>query len=378
LAQGAALYLVLSANAFADFSSCGKTSDQLVSFRDRDGYIELAAAYTEECAGQSLLLGEGQVFLDRIRGAEDAASRRTAVRQAVLLLESQLNDETLSGGEANSTALAVMRKELECERYALESQEALRRADCENNLESRDGTVMLQKWWPRAGEGPVFEESFVVPFFAAHEECRGMDPTPGSACDRVFDREFLPVLEFQSVMHSQVRPAANQKPAEVIAADYSALHERWKSYLSDTGFQYPWELTLNRKFRGGFEEVARREDAPTSRYIVAHPTLAVAYSDASPDGSQTRLMGVVKIVGYKWWKYSGRRAKNVWGISATATLADLPEVNDTGIGIMVEYDQFAIGWSSHGGDSVVSLSLDLGAVLRGPDSLEGWLSKLGK
>jgi hypothetical protein len=322
------------------------------------------------------LLAEGQLFLDRIRAADDAAARRAAVRQAVVLLESQSQEATSTTGAINASALAAMRHELACERHALESQAALDRANCENNVESSDGTVMLQKWWPRAAEGPVFDASFVTPFFAAHDECRGSQPAPGSACDQAFNSEFLPVLEFQSVMHAQVRPAANKKPADRITADYSALHKRWKSYLSDTGFQYPWELTLNRAQRGGFEEIARREDAPTSRFVVAHPTLAVAYSDASPDGSQTRLMGVLKMVGYKWWKYSGTRAKSVWGISATATLADLPEVRDAGLGIMLEYDQFAIGWSSHGGDSVISLSLDLGALITGPDSIEGWLSKL--
>lgn len=67
----------------------------------------------------------------------------------------------------------------------------------------------------------------------------------------------------------------------------------------------------------------------------------------------------------------------MFGLSATAVAADVPGVNDVGYGVMVEYNQFALGWSSHGGDNVISVSVDLGALLSDrPDTLQGWLEKL--
>jgi hypothetical protein len=366
-------YLLLTGVANADFASCGTSEDELNQFRSNKNYIQLAAAYVNDCATHSQLLGEGQVFLSRIRSADDA-NRANAVRQTTVFLISRFDEEFGDSNCVNATAKAEMRKGLECTRLSMESvsEEMLGKASCDL-YPSEDGTVSIDHWRPIAEQGPVFTEAFVVPFGDCANRMAGSDPD----CQKAFEKNFLPILEYQSIMHSQVRPIANQESAEKVVAYYSASHERWKSYLADTGFQYPWELTFNRWKRGGFEEIARREEAPTSRFIVAHPTVAIAYSEASPDGDQMRLMGVLKLVGYKWWKFSSNRAMNVWGISATATLADLLGVSDGGYGVMVEYNQFALGWSSHRGDAVVFVSVDLATFLRNrPDTIDGWLKML--
>ena len=368
---------LLAQNTWADFSQCGKsTEEELNSFRTGKNFTQLAADYIKECASHSALVDEMTVSLERISIAEDNAIRARQVRETLSLLITKLNARTTPIGNVNSDALEAVRRGLECEQLAVTSQAALDQAQCEDNLHSEDGTVSLQAWQAEARR-PIFKSAFTDPFGALAGGCGGKKFGEDTACDDAFVKGFLPILEYQSFMHVKVTPAANDKRVQEIAAGYSSSHEQWKSYLSDTGFQYPWELTYNRARRGGFKEIATLKPAPTSRYILLHPTVAIAHSDESPDGEQVRVMGVLKVYGYKWWSYKGDRASNVWGISGTLNVADMPDVDDEGYGVMLEYNQYALGWSDHGGDNVISLSIDLGELWADqPDTLQGWLDKI--
>ena len=64
-------------------------------------------------------------------------------------------------------------------------------------------------------------------------------------------------------------------------------------------------------------------------------------------------------------------------MSVISTFADIPDVDDSGIGLMLEYNNLSVGYSWHGSDGVVTLNIDLAKVLADrPDSIEGWLEKL--
>ncbi|PLW67753.1 hypothetical protein [Pseudohalioglobus lutimaris] len=369
--------LLAAPSVHADFSNCGMPGQSFLASMNGKSYFELAAAYVDSCANESKLFQEGQVWIKRVRSADDN-NRNERVRQSLQLTQKQFEEQFDREVNVSQSAKSAMESSLRCEIAGTRSDEAIRAENCDTDYFEYDpiGTISNPNWKPLKDTSYVFDNAFILPFLQESNGCS--TKTVGDTdCDEMFQEEFLPVLEYQSVVYKQLVPAANNQPAEEIETNYASSHKKWKSYLSDTGFQYPWELAFNRWKRGGIQEIAQREEAPTSRYIIAHPSVALAYSDESPDGDKVQAVAVMKVLGYKWWQFNGDKAENVWGVSAVAAIGDFAEVDDDGYGLMFEYNKFALAWTDHGGESVFSLSVDLVSLLvEKPDSLEGWLAKL--
>ncbi len=360
--------------ALAAFAECGKSSEELQSWKKDKNYAELASEYVDKCASASNMQGELRVFIERI-GSTNGDDRVKAVSQSLRLIM-ELLDEGASTQAIDRNAFAMLKSELQCDLDSFGSN--LDEARCENNIQVSDGTIPIDKWRPRLTLGPVFEGAFVEPFRQHNPSCLAELVSNTSECNSVFVSSLLPALEIISLMHSQVVLVSNSLVAKNIVAGYSASHLRWKNYLAHTGLQYPWELTLNNSLRGGFEEIAKRKEAPTSRWIAFHPTVGSVYANDLPDGDQVNAVAILKVTGLKWWQYELNRPKNVWGVSLITTFADLASVDDHGIGLFLEYGDFGLGLSKHGSVDVISLNIDLGALLSNrPTSVDEWLQLIG-
>ena len=189
----------------------------------------------------------------------------------------------------------------------------------------------------------------------------------------------MPVLELYNVMARVVLPAINRDAIEGVASRYSANHLRWRNYVMETGFQYPWELVFNKRRNGGFEEVAMAQAAPERRWVLLHPTAGLYHSSQLPDGNQTDLLGIVKLIGQKRWTYdSDNKPERIYGLSLTATFADIQGIDDIGYGLMAEYKGFALGVSRHGSKQLIVLNVELqNLLISRPGSFKQWLKATG-
>ena len=247
-------YLLFSGVAFADFASCDKSDEEFGVFTSSKSYAQLAADYVSECSSSSPLMAELRLFVEQIRSTE-GENGGAAIRNAQTLLINLLDEELQVNGDADRSALSALRIELQCDKDSLNSQ--LDTGACENNLPGGGDTVPVGKWRPRLNLGPVFEKVFTEPFRSRNSSCIakmfGSDPE----CDQLLMVNLMPALEYYSVIYGQLVSAANSLPAKEIVAQYDASHLKWRNYLALTGLQYPWELTFNKYFNGGFEEIAK-------------------------------------------------------------------------------------------------------------------------
>lgn len=356
----------------AEFSDC-KTG-----IPDDKNYTQLAAYYIENCAGSGSKAEVMKLFVERI-GARRGEQRVEAVVDALEAMSMLVEQLQTSAGGVDATAAAEFRRALDCDVAQLTGQTTSEEL-CPAVTDG-DSALSKQKWAPARRAGAVFQSSFVDPMLSTADRCAAASVNASSLCQGIFEQRFLPILELHSLMSSQVVPASNSEPAKQVAQHYAVSHERWKNYLSDTGFQYTWELTMNKAVHGGFQEIARSRDAPTSRLIAFHPTVGIFYSSDVADGNDTDLIGIFKLIGFKRWSYDSQnyKPKNVWGLSLVSTFADIPQINDTGLGLLLEYNQISAGYSKHGGAGVFMISIDLASVLSNrPDSLPEWLDLLGE
>jgi hypothetical protein len=154
------------------------------------------------------------------------------------------------------------------------------------------------------------------------------------------------------------------------AADAAAivLDRKWTAYFEEARSQYPWELAFNGWRMGrhddrpvsngnrlGFREV------PQDQWILVHPSVALEYVSAAPDGQQLKPAVLMEVVGYNRWKYRPDGSMGgALGVSAIALFADRGEVRDLGYGLMVNIDQvYSIGVTRHDSDTGYVISGDV-------------------
>lgn len=355
--------------AQAEFSDCDVSSAMSGNF------TQLAEHYIRHCVANSEQAESFKLHIDRIQSRRGDA-RVSAVIDGLRAMEASTEELT----NASRAGAEDFRRAVRCDIQQLGNQ-ADAALDCPGTSQGL-AALFEQKWEPERIEGAsgiVFESSIVQPLLAAEGRCAAVDASDEGQCRETFNQQFLPILELHSIMHNQLVPASNDKAAAEVSRHYSVAHQQWKSYLSDTGFQYPWELTINKWRHGGFNEVARHKSAPKSRWIVMHPTAGIYYSDELVDGSDADLIAILKVIGYKHWSFDNEtnKPKKVLGISLTSTAADLEGVDDLGVGVLLEYNQFSVGYSKHGSTGVYMLNIDLANVLSNkPESLPEWLEML--
>ncbi len=144
----------------------------------------------------------------------------------------------------------------------------------------------------------------------------------------------------------------------------------WDEYFTSARSQYLWELMLNgrlmpdsRENVGGVKRGFR--NVPTSQLMLLHPTVAMEYSDAEPEGNRFAGVAIIDVIGYnRWgWKPDGTMGFAVGG-SVIAAVGDHVNTNDVRWGVMLHLDhRWSVG-ATFGGDNT--------AVIVSPDVAQLW------
>jgi hypothetical protein len=169
--------------------------------------------------------------------------------------------------------------------------------------------------------------------------------------------------------------------------DQARLREaRWHAYLYDTQFQHWWELGINRhleekcpgQLHGYVAPLIGRKceppardpqgnplgfrETPTYRGVFLHPDVGLQYLRHEPRGDRFKPSVVFQWVGYQWWKWQGDGAKitDLRGVSLVSTLSDNVAHKRLGWGAMVQYESYAVAFTSHSGKLAITLNLQLG------------------
>ena len=163
---------------------------------------------------------------------------------------------------------------------------------------------------------------------------------------------------------------------------------RWRSYLYDSQFQYWWELGFNRWLEGkcpsglngvvaGLLKDAGCRGEATDPYgnkiewrepqrfrsVLLHPEIGFMYKRDEPDGQRIKPSLVFQWFGYQWWRWGednrGTSVQDLRGLSLVSTVTDTVAGEPVGLGIQLQYDEYALAVTSHGGKPVFTFSVDL-------------------
>ncbi|MFK7860684.1 MAG: hypothetical protein AB8B64_17830 [Granulosicoccus sp.] len=338
--------------------------------QNAENYELFAVNFVEECTPES---NEIDAFGDVLAGL--IGNESTALIQDKVDVLNALRDRVQALNSLNpavpKTSIDEFTLALQCDILQLENTPT----EMCKEYTATGNALRLQKWQAGDFSGSAYRNIFLDVFDATSPDCLASAVDKASACHATITKQMGPILELYRIMSKVVLPAINKDVRTAVADRYNANQLRWKSYVQETGFQYPWELTFNRKRNGGFSEVALGKEAPTQRWVLLHPTAGLYHSEKLPDGDQTALLGILKIIGKKIWKYSDdKKPKNIFGISLTTTFADLAGIEDVGYGIMAEYNGFALGISRHGSEQMLIMNIELQNLLTArPRSFSQWL-----
>lgn len=163
---------------------------------------------------------------------------------------------------------------------------------------------------------------------------------------------------------------------------------RWESYLYDSQFQYWWELGLNRWLeekcpdgpnavvdaflegdecrdlkRDRYGNPEEWREPPRYRAIALHPDIGFMYKRDEPDGDRMKPSLVFQWFGYQWWRWGedgkGTGVHGLRGLSIVSTVSDNVTGSAIGLGLQVQYNEYALALTSHGGKPVLTFSFKL-------------------
>lgn len=144
----------------------------------------------------------------------------------------------------------------------------------------------------------------------------------------------------------------------------------WSAYFNEVSVQYPWEMLWNGKVYQDKNEasLANFPRAPSSKRILAHPSVGFEYIDTPTGDSGLEAAVLLEIIGYERWSWSGGHASNRWGGSIVASFADIAGMDSVGWGLVVHTPirNLSIGAVRRGGnagnETAIFLNADLAAL----------------
>lgn len=225
--------------------------------------------------------------------------------------------------------------------------------------------------------------------------------TKGDArCDPVFAKA-VQIGDAMFLVHN-VLDFLRRKPRADLEKQLEARKAKWHSYLYDSQFQYWWELGLNHYLERECPRVLpphravhrvlaqgtacpadNRDEAgnetewrepPNLRAIALHPEVGFMYKRDEPDGDRIKPSLVFQWFGYQWWEYKGNKVSDLRGLSLVSTVSDNVEGNAVGLGLQVQYEEYALALTSHGGKPVLTFSFAL--VDRASKLSDEWADRL--
>ncbi len=175
------------------------------------------------------------------------------------------------------------------------------------------------------------------------------------------DDDVRNLIRLVSLYHSANRDA-DQKYLGVVHEHIKELDEEWMKYAEGGRSQTWWEVGINSWIFYQKEGVYDYFQPPPAWQIVfLHPSAIYDYMSSGSDGDQGKLALSMEILGFDVWE-RGRWDK--WyiptGISGSINYADRAGVDDWGVGVLVHFSHvYSIGYSNYGGESAMSISIDL-------------------
>ena len=164
----------------------------------------------------------------------------------------------------------------------------------------------------------------------------------------------------------------------------SGRDKEWEAYLNGASVQFPWELAFNSwRFSKKTDDKDKFPRAPTSRWVLFHPSPAVEVIDSPVDGDSTEATILMEVFGYQLWRWRDGQQGNRWGASGIISVADINGMDTFGYGVLLHtpIKNAALGviWrdGENGGEIGVVLNMDLVKLLKnyGNDDLMSFLNR---
>ncbi len=259
----------------------------------------------------------------------------------------------------------------------------LRRSDFDSVLD--DG---LEQWRPSRWQPGASEMEDEWHLLQVSLQASGCIDKVSVSCEPVFSA-YLENARYLAAMKI-VSDFVLAGPAAADIARQETLRKQWRSYLEDQQFQFWWELSANyclfnprytkpppawkrvACFVPGLSgTLARRwagESAatgwvspPSQRVVYLHPDVGFMYAQNQPDGTSSQPALVMQWLGLLWWDgyEAGGRMYDAYGVSIVSTIADLPESDSVGIGLMAHVRNYGLAVTRHSDDWAVYLNFDL-------------------
>jgi hypothetical protein len=161
---------------------------------------------------------------------------------------------------------------------------------------------------------------------------------------------------------------------QAISKQVAAKDEKWNQYLYDSKPMLPFDFVLTDLFERQWSKSDQYPEGfrepPVRQWFLLHPSFAVEYASAAADGEQLKPVLYLELIGVNYWD-SKRRPINApvlrhfSGASLMVSYADRAGLKDTGVGVLLTFDNvYSIGISRYGSETAVSLSLDLANLYR--------------
>jgi hypothetical protein len=206
-----------------------------------------------------------------------------------------------------------------------------------------------------------------------------------NSCEALY-RETVEALHYVVAMRDVVYYYLDKESRDKLKEikDKNAL---WNHYISGYQFQYPWELMLNNCYHNPkFHQIdnsfnktqcfipiygnikVRRflqqqpdesfVSPPDSRWIYLHPNVGLYYSDDQSEGDNFSPAITFQWIG-SYFNILDEDGERPWGVSLTSVIADLPDSDNHGVGLMFHYRDWGLAVTDHGGDVVYTLNINL-------------------
>ena len=140
-----------------------------------------------------------------------------------------------------------------------------------------------------------------------------------------------------SIAMIQVIAAFNQPMIEANAEFLSQRDMEWEQYFNVVSVQFPWELSVNslRFTRRNKDTLDNFPRAPNSKFILLHPSLGFENIETPLGDTSTHAAVFLELFGYEQWRWRNGKASNRWGLSVTASYANIPGMDEIGYGFLV-------------------------------------------
>lgn len=226
-------------------------------------------------------------------------------------------------------------------------------------------TESQNNWAPIPPDGTIKISSVVLGHFV-ESECRAGSDKP--ACAEAV--EIAAKVMRTSLAVEQLIVSHRQPIIGVNERFLSGRDREWEAYLNGASVQYPWELALNSwRFDKTTEDKDQFPRAPSSRWMLLHPSPAFEVIDSKDNSNTTQAAILVEVLGYQRWQWRNGQQRNRWGVSGILSIADINGMDTVGYGALVHTPirNTALGvvWrdGNEGSEIGFVLNLDLAKLL---------------